>query len=169
MRVVERLLVSSRCREVKVKVSKKQRVGLIGSVWLFERCTGRELDVLQRAATEIEVPAGRTLAEEGEVGREFIVIVDGKAEVIRSGTHIATLGAGAFFGEMSLLDHKPRAATVTTLEPTRVLVMSAAAFIGVVETMPSVDRKILAVLAGRLRDIEAKYVPVKEQLAHTDL
>jgi CRP/FNR family transcriptional regulator, cyclic AMP receptor protein len=140
-------------------LTKKDRVELFGSVWLFERCSRRELDVLQRAATELDVEAGRSLATQGELGREFIVIVSGKAEVTRDGTHVADLGAGSFFGEMSLLDHEPRAATVTTTEPTHVLVMSANGFDTVVTTMPSVDRKMLTVLAQRLRDIEEKYVP----------
>jgi CRP/FNR family transcriptional regulator, cyclic AMP receptor protein len=152
-----------------MRVSKKRRLDLLGSVWLFERCSRRELDVLSSAATALQVPAGRTLAKQGELGREFVVIVDGKAEVTRDGTQIGVVGPGSFFGEMSLLDGKPRTATVTTVEPTHVLVMTAAAFNSVVATMPSVDRKMLMVLTDRLREIEAKYVPAHERSTHTDI
>jgi CRP-like cAMP-binding protein len=146
-----------------MRITKKHRLDLLGSVWLFEACSQRELDVLQLAATEIEVPAGKALTTQGELGQEFVVLVEGKAQVTRDGTEIAVLGPGSFFGEMSLLDGKPRAATVTTLEPTKVLVLTTQAFNGVITTMPSVDRKMLTVLAGRLRDVEAKYVPAEER------
>jgi CRP-like cAMP-binding protein len=150
-------------------ITKKRRVDLIGNVWLFERCSQRELDVLQSAATALQVPAGRVLAEQGELGREFVVIVDGKASVTRDGTEIAVLGGGSFFGEMSLLDGRPRSATVTTLEPTQILVLTSGGFRNVVNTMPSVDRKMLAVLAERLRDIETKYVPAHERNTRSDI
>ena len=146
-----------------MRVSKKRGRDLLGQVWLFERCSNKELDLLQDAATEMEFPPGKELTTQGEMGRHFMVIVEGDAEVTRDGTQIARLGPGSFFGEMSLLDGQPRTATVTTLEPTRVLMLTNAAFTGALATMPSVDRKMLTVLAARLRDIEARYVPVNER------
>jgi len=139
-----------------VHIRKQERVELMRNIWLFERCNRQELEALQRAATEIDVSVGRTLTRQGDLGREFFIIVDGKAEVTRNGHRIAVLGPGSFFGEMSLLDKRPRTATVTAMEPTRVLVMNARSFETVVASMPSVDRKMLAVLAGRLRDIEER-------------
>jgi CRP/FNR family cyclic AMP-dependent transcriptional regulator len=152
-----------------MRVSKKRGRDLLGKVWLFERCSNRELDLLQDAATEMEFPAGKALTTQGETGRHFMVIVEGEAEVSRDGTQIALLGPGSFFGEMSLLDGQPRTATVTTREPTRVLMITTAAFNGALATMPSVDRKMLTVLAARLRDIEARYVPANERSTSADL
>jgi CRP-like cAMP-binding protein len=152
-----------------MRITKKRRLDLIGSVWLFERCSRKELELLQSIATPATLLAGRTLATQGEPGREFVVIVDGKAQVTRDGTEIAVLGPGSFFGEMSLLDGKPRTATVTTLEPTQVLIMTSVAFKDVVATMPSVDRKMLTVLTERLRDIETKYVPAHERSTNPDI
>jgi CRP/FNR family cyclic AMP-dependent transcriptional regulator len=152
-----------------MRVSKKRGRDLLGSVWLFERCSNKELDLLQEAATEMEFPAGKELTTQGEMGRHFMVIVEGEAEVTRDGTHIAALGPGSFFGEMSLLDGQPRTATVTTREPTRVLMITHTAFNGALATMPSVDRKMLTVLAARLRDIEARYVPANERRSNSDL
>ena len=152
-----------------MRVSKKRGRDLLGNVWLFERCSNRELDLLQSAATEMEFPVGKELTTQGEIGRHFMVIVEGEAEVTRDGTKIAVLGPGSFFGEMSLLDGQPRTATVTTLEPTRVLMLTTGAFTGALAEMPSVDRKMLTVLAARLRDIEVRYVPVNERSTNTDL
>jgi CRP-like cAMP-binding protein len=146
-------------------VRKADRIGLLANVWLFEHCTHRELEALQRAATPLDVPAGKVLAAQGETGRQFFVIVTGAAEVTRGRTPVGMLGPGAFFGEMALLERKPRTATVTTTEPTTVLVMTAREFDGVVQTMPSVDRKMLIALSSRLREIEAQYVPATASAA----
>src|SRR5579862_6396015 len=152
-----------------MQVTKKRRLELLRSVWLFEGCSQRELNVLESAATEMELPAGKILTKQGELGRHFVVIVEGEVEVIRDGTRIAVLGPSSFFGEMSLLDGQPRTATATTLTPARVLMLTTDDFDQVLATMPSVDRKLLAVLAARLRDIEARYVPANERGATTNL
>ena len=65
---------------------------------------------------------------------------------------------------MALLESQPRIATVTTTEPTEVLVLNRQEFTGVIDAMPSVDRKMLTVLAARLRDIELRYLPADERL-----
>jgi CRP-like cAMP-binding protein len=77
---------------------------------------------------------------------------------------IGVLGPGSFFGEMSLLERLPRVASVTTIEPTTVLVLTARAFDQLVVSMPSVDRKMLTVLATRLRELEDRFVPAGERL-----
>jgi CRP/FNR family transcriptional regulator, cyclic AMP receptor protein len=146
-------------------VTKKRRLELLRSVWLFEGCSQRELNVLESAVTEMQLPTGKILTEQGALGRHFVVIVEGEVEVIRDGTQIAVLGPGSFFGEMSLLDGQPRTATATTLGPAQVLMLTTSAFNQVLTTMPSVDRKLLTVLAKRLRDIEARFVPASERSA----
>lgn len=147
-----------------MRLTKRGRVDLLKGIWLFERCTNRELETIDRATTALEVPPGKVLTREDGPGREFFVIVDGRAEVTRQGRVIGELTAGSFCGEMSLLDRKPRSATVTTTETTNLLVLSAAEFDSVVATMPSVDRKMLMMLAARLRDVEARFVPAGARL-----
>ncbi len=143
---------------------KDDRIELLRQVWLFERCSQKELGLLASNATPLVVKPGAVLAREGDVGREFFVIISGKAVVSRKGVEVGVLGAGGFFGEMALLDREPRSATVTATEPTEVLVLTIQAFTHVVDTMPSVDRKMLTVLATRLRDVETRYLPVDERL-----
>jgi CRP-like cAMP-binding protein len=136
---------------------KKQFIEMLGSVWLFSRCTKKELDAIASLVTQIDVPAGKVLATQGQAGSEFFVIVTGKAEATRGSIPIGVLGPGTFFGEMSLLEHRPRVATVTTTEPATVLVL------------PSVDRKMLTVIADRLRDLEDRYVPVDARVISKDI
>ena len=150
-------------------MKKDARIELLRNVWLFERCKKKELEALAKVATPVDLPAGRVLATQGEQGDEFFVIVSGKADATKDDVTIGTLAPGSFFGEMSLLERLPRVATVTTTEPTTVLVMTARAFDKLVASMPSVDRKMLIVLANRLRDIESRYVPADVRVISTDI
>ena len=59
------------------------------------------------------------LCKEGQLGSEFFVIVEGEADVTKEGTHLATLGAGDFFGEIALIERSKRIATVTAKTPLR--------------------------------------------------
>jgi CRP-like cAMP-binding protein len=140
-------------------VRNDRRIELLRSLWLFERCTNKELAALARLTTPMDVPAGKVLARQGQTGTECFVVVSGRAEVTRGGVRVGELGPGQFFGEMALLERQPRVASVTTTEPSTVLVMTAKAFDELVGTMPSVDRKMLVVLAHRLREVEDRYVP----------
>jgi CRP-like cAMP-binding protein len=144
-------------------VKRNAQIELLRNVWLFERCTKKELEAIAKVATPLDLPADKVLTTQGEPGKEFFVIVSGKATATREKVSIGTLGPGSFFGEMSLLEDLPRVATVTTTEPTTVLVVHARDFNHLVTEMPSVDRKMLVVLARRLRDLEDRYVPAADR------
>ena len=101
---------------------------------------------------EVDVPADTTLTKEGASGREFILIVEGAAEVHRRGRKVNTLGAGDFLGEIALITGTPRTATVTTTEPTHVLVLTSQAFRSLLRQVPSIQIKVLETLARRIPD-----------------
>ncbi|HSI82090.1 MAG TPA: cyclic nucleotide-binding domain-containing protein [Solirubrobacterales bacterium] len=130
------------------------KVELLSSVPLFSACTKRELSRIAALCDKIEVPEGRVLTREGEAGWEFFVIVDGEAKASMRGRRGATLGPGSFFGEMSLLDHGTRTATVTAETDMELLVLNARDFSGLLLEAPTVSRRILEVLAQRLREAE---------------
>ncbi|MGZ6963354.1 MAG: Crp/Fnr family transcriptional regulator [Acidimicrobiia bacterium] len=150
-------------------MNRDARIDLLRSLWLFERCSRKELEAIARVTTLLDVPAGRVLARQGQAGQECFVIVSGKVEAKRSDTRVGDLGPGQFFGEMALLERQPRVATVIVTEPTTVLVLTAKAFEDLVTTMPSVDRKMLVVLAHRLRDLENRYVPERARVLASDV
>ena len=68
--------------------------------------------------------------------------------------HQLVLGPGAVVGELSLLDHGPRTATVTTDTEATVLVLDQRHFTSVIDEVPHISHKIMAVLAGRIRDLD---------------
>lgn len=121
---------------------------------LFSACSGRDLQRLAKAADELTVPAGTTLTTQGGVGREAFVILEGSAEVMRDGVHVADLGPGDPFGELALLDGGPRTATVTTTSDVTLLVLSKPAFNAVLDEIPTLAHKLLIATARRLRESE---------------
>jgi len=117
---------------------------------LFEGLSRKQLAHLARLSDDLDTPAGTVLCKEGSRGREFFVIVDGEAEVTRGGRHVATLGADDFFGEVALVDRVNRTATVTAVTPLRFFVISDRAFDSVLDTDPTIERKVLRALARRV-------------------
>src|SRR5262249_43297869 len=95
---------------------------------LFAALPPDRFELLVRTASVAEVPAGIELIREGTVGREFFAISDGAVEVSESGRPVAVERAGDFFGEIALLHGTLRTATVKTISPTRLFVMTRRAF-----------------------------------------
>jgi CRP/FNR family transcriptional regulator, cyclic AMP receptor protein len=129
---------------------KNAKLELLKRVPLFSLCSKKELEEVASLADEIDVPEGRALATEGASGREFVVIVDGAADVRRKGRKINALVSGDFLGEISLIAGVPRTATVTTTAPSRLLVVTAPAFKRLLRDSPSIQLKVLEALAHRL-------------------
>lgn len=130
----------------------------LAQVPLFSACSKKDLRTIARASDEVPVKAGRVLVEEGKPGHEFFLIVDGKAGVYRNGRRVATLGPGQYFGELAILDRKPRSATVKAETDMVVLVLGQREFAGVLDEVPGLARKLLQTMATRLREADAKAI-----------
>jgi CRP/FNR family cyclic AMP-dependent transcriptional regulator len=141
------------------RTSKNAKIDLLRGVALFSTCSNRELARIASLADEVDVPAGKVLTREGEPGREFFVVVDGRARAtLGSRTRVDPLGPGSSFGEMSLLDQGPRSATVEAETDMRLLVLDSRSFSALISEVPSVARKVLRVMAERLRVAEREAV-----------
>ena len=136
----------------------QRTIDTLASIPLFGAATRDQLAQLAPLFTEVTRSAGSVLTREGEAGNEFFVVVDGTATASVAGNDIAALGRGDFFGEMSLLDRAPRAATVTATTDLELLVADARSFFALVETAPSVGMRMMRTMSERIRQIEA--VPV---------
>ena len=130
---------------------KNAKVKLIKSVPLFSSCSKKELEAIASQADELVVSAGKTLTKEGARGREFMVIVDGAADVRKKGRKINTLGSGDFLGEIALISGGPRTATVTTTSESDLLVLTDRAFRQLTRQMPSIHASVVKALSERLQ------------------
>jgi CRP-like cAMP-binding protein len=133
-----------------VRLHKNAKIELIKKAPLFSQCTKKELEVIARHADELALPEGKELTKQGARGREFVVIVEGSADVHKNGRRVNRLGSGDFLGEIALISGAARTATVTTTSPTRILVLTDSGFKRVSEQVPSVHLSVLAALSQRL-------------------
>jgi CRP-like cAMP-binding protein len=128
----------------------------LASVPLFSACSRRELSKIAKAGDELTVEAGHRLTTQGEAGRECYVVVEGTATVKRGNRKVATLGPGDCVGELALLDHGPRTATVEADGPMTLFVLGSRQFGGVIEDVPSLSRKVMAALAAKVRELDSQ-------------
>lgn len=135
-------------RAMRLRADRKRE--LIKAVPLFAHCSKRELVRLSSELDEIRMPAGKVLIRQGALGREFMVLVEGTAEVTKDGRLVNHLRAGDFLGEIALLSGGPRTATVTTTSDADLLVLTERSFGRVTKEMPSVQASVLKALSERL-------------------
>ena len=130
----------------------------LANVPLFSACSRKDLGLVAKRAEDVKVDGGKVLVSEGAAGAEFFVIIDGTAKISRHGQEVAKLGPGSFFGDLALLDRAPRNATITAETPMELVVLGQREFAALIDEVPGFAHKLLAGLARRLRENDAKTV-----------
>ena len=131
----------------------KKTVERLGNIELFRRCSKKDLEALAAVVEEIDVPAGTVLCDQGRVADACYVVIEGEADINIGGENVARAVAGQPIGEMGLLDHLPRSATVTARTPMHLYKISAERFEDVLRTS-AIARSLLEHLSRRLREFE---------------
>ena len=137
--------------------SKKAYLEHRRNVSLFQGCSTKDLEKIAKASDQISMPAGSLIVDQGQTGREAFVLVEGTVIVRRNGKKINTMGPGTVVGELSLLDHGPRTATVICETDCVLLLLDQRHFMGVLDAVPTLAHKLLATLAGRIRELDRQY------------
>jgi CRP-like cAMP-binding protein len=133
-----------------VRLGKDSKVELIGKVPLFSRLSKKALEDVAHIADELDIPAGKVMAKEGDRGREFFVLLEGEADVTKGDRSINTMMKGDFFGEIALVTKMPRTASVTATTDARVLVITERDFGALLKRSPEVGRGVAEALAERI-------------------
>ena len=128
---------------------------LVG-VDLFSGLSKREAKHLLARSRAVTHRAGQRIAEEGGGAAGFHLILSGRATVTRGSREIRTLGAGDYFGEISMIDGKPRSATVTIDEDVHALAIDHGVFRTLLDEQPAFASSLLVGLCSRLREAEAR-------------
>lgn len=127
---------------------------LLAKVPLFKDLDKKHLQHVASLATRLDLPAGRELTREGAVGHEFLIVLEGEVEVRHGDKVVATRGPGEFFGEIALLENRPRTATVVSKTPVAVEVIGQREFATLLDDEPEVAAKLKEAMATRLAELK---------------
>ena len=130
------------------------KIDLLRNVPLFRSLSQSHLNAIAKYTDALQARQGKVLTKQGQQGLEAFVIVDGRARVQVGGKAIAELGAGDFVGELSLIDGRPRTATVIAQTPMTLLVVRRRDFRSLRDTVPGLQEKLVLTLCERLRQAD---------------
>jgi len=139
-----------------MSTTSKSSEDLLADVDLFSGISRRHLRKMVSRSREVDHPADREIAAEGLGGLAFHMILDGEVSVSQAGRELRRLGPGEFFGEIGMIDGKPRSATVTTTRPTRTLAVPHQVFEELTIEEPEFARGLLKTLCARLREADRR-------------
>ena len=134
----------------------KPTTALLRNVRLFSDLEEQDLESLANEFNERNFGAGQKVALEGEGGLMFFVVESGELSVEVHGEAVSSLGAGSSFGEIALIDRRPRTATITAVSDVRAYGLPVFVFRPFVEARPQVAWKMLEAMADRLAIAESR-------------
>lgn len=130
--------------------SRNSKIEALKRAPLFEGLSRKELTEVAKATEEMEFEAGSVLCQEGRLGHEFFVVLEGEVEVTRGGKRLRSRNGDAFFGEIAIIENVPRTATVTAKTAVRAFVLTSQAFRAILDRNEAIERKVLRALARRV-------------------
>jgi len=134
-------------------IGEDARIDRLRAVHLFSGMSDEHLAAVLEIATEVEVPAGRTIARQGDVANGLFLVETGTVRVVRDGRTIATLGPGEWFGELAVLDRGVRTASVVADQPATCLAIASWDVERLLSAEPGIAVALLRTLAARLREL----------------
>ncbi|HZU14410.1 MAG TPA: cyclic nucleotide-binding domain-containing protein [Chloroflexota bacterium] len=133
------------------QLSTVDKAGLLRTVPLLSDISDDYLLAIARHGKDVRVNPGDVLVREGDAGNDLMLLLEGTAEVRKGGQSLNRMGAGDYFGEISLLDGQPRSADVVATSPARVLILDHASFDQVMASEPTLARKLVLNLCRMIR------------------
>jgi CRP-like cAMP-binding protein len=124
---------------------------VLSGIPLFSHLSMRQLRKLARNVVEHRYEPGTTIVREGGRTATLFVVLEGEVKVVRNGRTISRRRPGEFFGEIAVIDGRPRAASVVAETPLRCLVLERDSLQRLVMSDPRVAWALLESLATRLR------------------
>jgi CRP-like cAMP-binding protein len=134
----------------------KPSTELLRNVRLFSDLDERDLQSLSEEFNERRFATGEKIALEGEGGLMFFVVESGELNVEVHGEAVSTIGPGSSFGEIALIDRRPRTATVIAASDVKAYGLPVFVFRPFVEARPQVAWKLLEAMADRLAAAESR-------------
>jgi CRP/FNR family cyclic AMP-dependent transcriptional regulator len=122
----------------------------LSGIPLFASLSKGQRRRVAQCADEVDVPEGKQLVNEGRFAYEFFAIEEGTAEVRRGDEQVAQLGPGDFFGEIGVVEHVVRNATVEAKSRMTLIVMGSGDLRQIAREMPQVADRIRETIEQRV-------------------
>ena len=134
-------------------------VDLLERVPLLAALTDSDRQALARSASRRRYRRGDIIFQKDDPGHSLFIVARGSVRIYVPSTQgadltLAVLGPGHFFGDLSLLDGRPRSASAAALGDTNVVILERSDFVAVIRTRPAAVMSVLAVVVRRLRDTD---------------
>ena len=127
----------------------------LSQVDVFSALPDSALDDVMSMGTTFTLKPGTTLVVEGSTDGGFQIVTRGSATVTVHGVERGPINVGGYFGEMSLIDHQGRSATIVAgPEGVETFAVSALAFSSLLDRYPQIARALLPILTARIREAE---------------
>lgn len=120
------------------------------------------LSLFENDPTTEDVPPGHVFLDVGDPGDVMYIVMSGEVDLRLRGRLLETVGHGGFFGELALIDHKPRSATAVAKSPVRTVRVDQRRFLYLVQNQPFFAIEIMAVMSGRLRHADELINPKQQ-------
>lgn len=130
----------------------KLDTGWLAGVDLFDGFTQPQLGQVAELGERVEAAVGALIADQGRVGSECWVIVEGTARVMMNGEYVTSVGSGSMIGEMSLLEHRPRNAAVVAETDMVLVSFDTEGFNAILDANPVAKDRVSSLLSNRLSD-----------------
>ncbi|HET9692257.1 MAG TPA: cyclic nucleotide-binding domain-containing protein [Acidimicrobiales bacterium] len=137
-------------------MARDKKVEHLAGVRLFRSLSPKQIELIAKIADVVTLPAGTKIVTQGDVGHEFYLVVSGAATVERNGEKVASLGEGDYFGELAVLGHGTRNATVVADGEIELLVIGQREFRTVLDDVPAMAYTILTTMAERLSEADSR-------------
>ena len=137
-----------------ITMARDEKLEHLKRVPLFAHMGSRELERLGQLADEVELGLDQVLTQQGKSGSEFFIVLSGRMTVLQDGRPVSNMGPGDFFGEIALVEERPRTATVRTDGIARLLVINHREFHELMDEFPAIRQAVLQALADRVRKDE---------------
>lgn len=129
----------------------KLDTGWLAQVSFFDGFGQAELSAVASLGERVDIAAGTELIDQGRVGDSCYVIVDGQAAIHIRGEFVTSVGSGTMVGEMALVEHRPRNATVTAETDMTLVSFGTGEFAKLLQRSPHTYDRVMAMLSDRLQ------------------
>lgn len=134
--------------------NRSELIGVLERSTLFGGLTRKQLNAVAKVCCQQHFAPGEEIVRENDYGHKMVALISGTARVASKGRTIAKVGAGEAVGEMSLIDGRPRSASVVAESAVEAIELYRTAFQKLLDEIPAMSTRLLLAQTARIRELD---------------